>query len=61
MISDSDWSLDALQSHHGASMAYRITQQNEKVRLEGREGLRTCVFETPSPAMAAKLILGGYR
>ncbi len=60
MIADSDWPLDSLQNHHGAVMAYRITQQSEKVRVEGREGLRTCLFETPNPNRAAKLILGGY-
>jgi hypothetical protein len=58
MIADSDWPLDSLQAHHGASMAYRITQEREKVRVEGREGLRTCQVETPNPARAARLILG---
>lgn len=58
MIADSDWPLDSLQAHHGASMAYRVTQENEKIRLEGREGLRTCVFESPKVADAARFILG---
>lgn len=61
MIADSDWPLDSLQIHHGASMAYRVTQQHEKVRVEGREGLRTCLVETPNHARAVKMILGGYR
>ena len=60
MIADSDWPLDSLQHHHGATMAYRVSQECEKVRVEGREGLRTCLFETPNPTRAAKLILGGY-
>ena len=58
MIADCDWPLDSLQAHHGASMAYRVTQQHEKVRVEGRQGERTCVIETPDPNRAAKLILG---
>lgn len=60
MIADSDWPLDSLQNQHGATMAYRVSNEYEKVRVEGREGLRTCLFETPNPARAAKLILGGY-
>lgn len=58
MIADSDWPLDSLQTHHGASMAYRVTQQHERVRVEGREGLRTCLVESPDPTRAARLILG---
>ena len=61
MIADSDWPLDSLQNEHGASMAYRITQEHEKVRVDGREGLRTCRVETPNHNLAARLILGGYR
>lgn len=60
MIADSDWPLDSLQAHHGASMAFRVTQQNRNIRLEGCEGLRTCVFESPRPADAARLILGRF-
>jgi regulation of enolase protein 1 (concanavalin A-like superfamily) len=58
MIADSDWPLDSLQAHHGASMAYRVTRKQEKVRVEGREGLRTCLIETPDPTRAARMILG---
>lgn len=58
MIADSDWPLDSLQAHHGASAVYRITRESERVLVEGREGLRTCRLETPNPARAAKMILG---
>jgi hypothetical protein len=61
MIADSDWPLDSLQAHHGATMAYRVSQAHEKVRVEGREGVRTCVFESPAAPSAARLILGGVR
>lgn len=61
MIADSDWPLDSLQAHHGSSMAYRVTEANEKIRVEGREGQRTCMVETRSPLRAARLILGGWR
>jgi hypothetical protein len=59
MIAESDWPLDSLQTHHGAKAVYRISEANEKVRVEGREGGRTCVFETPKGPSAARLILGG--
>jgi hypothetical protein len=58
MIADSDWSLDSLQAHHGASTVYRVSEQHAKVRVEGREGRRTCLFETPHKISAARLILG---
>jgi hypothetical protein len=61
MIADSDWPLDSLQTYHGASTVYRISQQRERVRVEGREGLRRCLLESPGSRLAAKLILGGAR
>ena len=45
MIADSDWPLDRLQSWHGAEMVYRVRRQGSAVRLEGRAGPRTCLFE----------------
>ena len=59
MVADSDWSLDSLQSYHGASTAYRVSRQNEKVRVDGREGARTCRFESEDTQRAARFILGG--
>lgn len=57
MIAESDWPLDSLQAHHGARMVYRVSEKNAKVRVEGREGSRTCLFETPTPRDAARLLL----
>ena len=59
MIADSDWSLDSLQAHHGARMVYRVSGNHSKVRVEGRAGSRTCLFETAKPGRAARLLLGG--
>ena len=59
MIADSDWPLESLQAHHGASMAYRVVRGPQNVRVEGRDGRRTCVFESPKPAQAARLLLSG--
>ena len=57
LLSDSDWPLDSLRAHHGVAMAYRVRQQDDCVRLEGRAGSRTCLFETEKPDGAARLLL----
>jgi hypothetical protein len=58
MIADSDWPLDSLSWHHGAKMAYRVSERSGSVRVEGREGLRTCVLESAKPVQIARLLLG---
>jgi hypothetical protein len=57
MVADSDWPLDSLQAHHGAGMAYRVSQHASMVRVEGRAGSRTCLFETEKPERVARLLL----
>jgi len=57
MVADSDWPLDSLQSYHGSKMAYRVSQHASMVRVEGRAGSRTCLFETPKPEWAARFLL----
>jgi hypothetical protein len=57
MIADSDWPLESLQLHHGAEMAYRVSQSAVNVRVEGRAGSRTCMFETAKPEQAARALL----
>lgn len=54
LVADCDWPLESLQAHRGARMVYRVSQQGETVRLEGREGFRTCLFETEKPERAAR-------
>src|SRR5271156_460273 len=57
IVAESDWPLDSLQLHHGARMAYRVSQTAANVRVEGRAGSRTCVFETAPPKQAARFLL----
>lgn len=57
MVADSDWPLDSLQAHHGARMAYRVSQSASAVRVEGRAGAQTCLFETGKPERAARHLL----
>ena len=62
MVADSDWPLDSLRAHHGAEMAYRVCQTAEQaVRVEGRAGSRTCLFEAAKPDWAARLLLANPR
>jgi hypothetical protein len=58
MFADSDWPLDSLSWHHGAKTAYRVTEQCGSVRVEGREGSRTCLLESAKPAQIARFLLG---
>jgi hypothetical protein len=58
MIADSDWPLDSLTWHHGAKTAYRVSEQSGSVRVEGREGSRTCVMESAKPMQIARYLLG---
>ena len=58
MIADSDWPLDSLTWHHGAKTAYRVSEQGGSVRVEGREGSRTCLMESAKPMQIARFLLG---
>ena len=44
LLADSDWPLDPLAVHHGARAAYRVCQRNGEIRVEGREGDRSCLL-----------------
>jgi hypothetical protein len=57
LIAQSDWPLDSLQAHYGAQMVYRVRQQADTLRLEGRAGSRTCLFETAKLNGAARNLL----
>ncbi len=57
LIVDSDWPLNSLQAHRGAVVAYRVSQQRGKLRLEGRAGSQTCLFEAAKPNGVARSLL----
>lgn len=60
MVADSDWPLDSLAWHHGAQTAYRVSESRGSVRVEGREGSKTCVLESAKPAQIARFLLSAY-
>lgn len=51
--------LDSLRRERGAEMAYRVSRERGVVRVEGRAGSRTCLFEAAKPERAARLLLEG--
>ena len=57
MLADSDWPLDSLAWHHGARTIYRVSERSGAVRVEGREGSRTCLLETANHAQVARFLL----
>jgi hypothetical protein len=58
MIAASDSPLESLALDRGARAAYRISDLNGSIRVEGREGSRHCVMEAMSPARTARMLLG---
>jgi hypothetical protein len=58
MFAESDWPLDSLAWHFGARAVYRVSERRGSVRVEAREGSRTCVMESASPAETARRLLG---
>lgn len=44
-----EWPLEALVRERGARAGYRVFSRGNTVRVEGREGLRTCVLESLRP------------
>lgn len=55
MVADSDWHLASLEAERGAGMAFRVSRQRDTVRVEGRAGARTCLFEAGKPNGVARL------
>jgi hypothetical protein len=61
VLTDNDWPLESLQAHHGAQMVYRVSQQETAVRVHGRAGGKTCLFEAERPERVARRLLGFTR
>jgi len=57
VIMDGGWSVPGLLAHSGASMAYRVSHHPGGVRVEGRCGPDSCLFEGGEPAAVARRLL----
>ena len=56
MVMGTDWSVDSLQRHHGAT-AYRVTRRAGRVRVEAKDRGGSCVLESETAAAIAKRLL----
>jgi len=57
IIADSDWPLESLLRERGADMGYRVKSGVDRVSVDGREGNKTCRFESACPAQTARMLL----
>jgi hypothetical protein len=57
MLMGSDWPLNALQQHHGASAAYRVSRSGAQVRVEGKSRTGSCLLQSELPSVVAKRML----
>lgn len=57
VVMDPGWSLESLQCDRGAKMAYRVSNGEGTIKVEGRAGSRTCLFETKKPDRVARFLL----
>lgn len=57
MVVDPGWSLESLQAERGARMAYRVSHGKDTVKVEGRAGTRTCLFEAKKTDGVARFLL----
>src|SRR5579859_3024771 len=57
MLMGSDWPLDSLQAHHGASAAYRVSRNGAQVRVEGKSRTGSCLLQSELPSAAARRLL----
>jgi hypothetical protein len=56
MLAQSDWPLESLLLHHGAQSAFRVTTRRGSIRVEAREGQRTCLLESAGTSNIQNLL-----
>ncbi len=57
MLMNSDWPVDSLQAHHGASAAYRVSRSDGQVRVEGKSRMGSCLLQSEPASSVAKRFL----
>ncbi len=58
MLAANDWPLESLRREHGAERAYRVSRAGDSVAVTAESATLRCEFRKPSPAAAARLLLG---
>ena len=61
MVANSDWPLESLERHLGASMIYRVSENDGRVTVEGRSGGQAVRLESERPDRAARFLLRDRR
>lgn len=56
MVADSDWPLESLQAERSARMAFRVSRQDGRVRLAGREDAGTRLLEAGKHNVLTRLL-----
>ena len=59
MLAANDWPLESLARDRGARMAFRVTRSDDVVRVDGRQGLRSCSFASEPANAAMQRLLNG--
>ena len=59
VVAASDWPLQSLQAEYGARLAYRVTEEQGRVRVEGRSVSESCLIESSSAAAARTILHQG--
>ena len=57
MLMGTDWPLDSLQAHHGATAAYRVSRSGVQVRVEGKSRTGSCLLQSEPVSSIAKRLL----
>ena len=57
IISETDWSLEALLARHGAREGYRVTRRGQNVEVTARSGNDSCRIETTGHGGCARAFL----
>ena len=53
MIAGTDWELEPMRLHYGASAAYRVNRSGGQVRLEARRANERCTLVAEKPVGTA--------
>lgn len=57
MLAASDWPLERLLIERGARTAYRVSERQGRVSVEGRSGRQSCRLESEPPGRVARRLL----
>ena len=57
LLMGSDWPLDSLEAHYGARAAYRVSRNENQVRVEGKSRNARCLLRSEPESSVARRLL----